>query len=48
VNPAITFHIGVLQTGVRDTLSLERLMASLSGFLWFFCRIAGHQLDSTA
>lgn len=38
-NPAITFHFGVLQTEVRDTLQRERLMASLSGFFGFLATL---------
>jgi putative ABC transport system permease protein len=39
VNPGITFHFGVLQTEVRDTLLRERLMASLSGFFGFLAAL---------
>jgi len=39
VNPALTFHFGVLQTEVRDSLMLERLMASLSGFFGFLAAL---------
>jgi predicted permease len=39
VNPAITFHFGVLQTEVRDGLLRERLMASLSGFFGFLAAL---------
>ncbi|MGC2741715.1 MAG: ABC transporter permease, partial [Candidatus Angelobacter sp.] len=39
VNPTITFHFGVLQTEVRDTLQRERLMASLSGFFGFLAML---------
>jgi predicted permease len=35
LNPAITFHLAILQTEVRDSLMRERLMASLSGFFGF-------------
>jgi putative ABC transport system permease protein len=39
VNPAISFHFGVLQTEVRDTLLRERLTASLSGFFGFLAAL---------
>ena len=38
-SPAITFHFGILQAEVRDTLQRERLMASLSGFFGFLAAL---------
>lgn len=38
-NPVITFHFGVLETEVLDSLQRERLMASLSGFFGFLAML---------